>query len=336
MPGIYERIFRTLLFQLSAEHAHALAQRGFRSATVGRVLGAAGRRSADGPEIDLGGVPVRNPIGLSAGFDKDASLLPGLAPLGFGFLTVGSVTRDHRDGNPRPRLVRYPDEVSIGNSMGLPGPGAAAVAARLAGGRPRSGPPLFLSVAGFGVEEMVDACRAVAPHADAVELGLICPNSVKTEPMGEARMLDELLESLGDIGRPIFVKLPPYPRDDRDEAGRSRERVAVCLDRGVAGLTIGATRTRQQHGLALGHGSLAGGPNLPDALRMVEDVTRRTAGTVAVKASGGVQTGADVARLLDAGADAVEVYTAFVYRGPRVAYHLRAELADLRRARERG
>jgi len=333
--GLYERAVRPSLFLLPAERAHGLAQSAFRSAAVGRILGG---RAADAPHDPVGfvGLELRNRIGLSAGLDKDGTLLRGLARLPFGLLTIGSVTFAPRTGNPRPRLVRYPDERAIGNSMGLPGPGAATVARNLSR-RPRTvGPPVIVSVAGSDVHEMQEAARILAPHADALEFGLICPNSVATERMGEARMLQSLLAGLEGIDRPVLVKIPPYDITSEQERARSRERVAVCQDQAVAAITVGVTEVRTQPALALGSGSYSGQVSLSRTVRIVAEVAEQVGGALPIKASGGIHTGRDARQVLDAGATVVEVYAAFVYRGPRVARRIHAELEAERAGTTRG
>lgn len=327
MPG-YERLLRPLLFTLPAEPAHTLAQRALRSRVVGSLL--ATRTPAD-PSLacDLAGLSCPNPVGLAPGLDKDGRLLPSLLRMGFGYVTVGSITPLPRPGNPRPRLVRYPSQRAIGNSMGLPSLGAVRAAQLLRRPRP-SGPPVIVNVTGFGVAEIKETVDRLAPYADALEIGLICPNTDEAGELGEVRMLRELLTELGPAeGRPVFVKLPPY--HDETERRLTLELLDVCAQAGIAGVSVSGTRVEPQPALATGRGSLAGAPVFSDTLRIVTELAARQTG-LAIKASGGVMTGADAARLLDAGATTVEVYSAFIYRGPRVARALCEELLAVRRS----
>lgn len=319
----YERHLRPLLFALSAEQAHTLAQVALRFGPIGALL--ASRQPAD-PRLarDLGGLRCANPIGLAPGFDKDGRLLPCLLRLGFGYVTVGSITPEPRPGNPKPRLVRYPQRRAIGNAMGLPSLGAARVEALLRRPRP-PGPPVIASIAGFGVAEIRDTAERLVPLVDGIELGLICPNTDESGELGEARMLRALLASLDGRARaPVFVKLPPF--HDDDELLRTMRLLEVCAEAGVAGVSLAGTRVETQPALAVGKGSLAGAPVYADTVRIVDAVAGRHTG-LAIKASGGVMSGADAARLLDAGATTVEVYSALIYRGPRVAEALGRELA---------
>jgi dihydroorotate dehydrogenase len=325
MPG-YERHLRPLLFTLPAEPAHTLTQHALRSRLIGSLLST--RTPAD-PSLacDLAGIACAHPVGLAPGLDKDGRLLVSLLRMGFGYVTVGSITPLPRPGNPRPRLVRYPRQRAIGNAMGLPSLGAVRAAELLSRPRP-AGAPVIANVTGFGVAEIQETVDRLAPMVDGIELGLICPNTDEGGELGEVRMLRELLGGLGAApGRPVFVKLPPY--HDDQERRLTTELLEVCAQAQIAGVSVSGTRVEAQPALATGRGSLAGAPVYPDTLRIVAEIAARGTG-LAIKASGGVMTGADAARLLDAGATTVEVYSALIYRGPRVARLLCEELVAAR------
>jgi dihydroorotate dehydrogenase len=247
-----------------------------------------------------------------------------LGALGFGYLAVGSITREPRAGNPFPRLVRYPERLSIANSMGLPGRGVEAAAASLARlGRRR--PPVIASVAGFSVDELVQTAAAVEPHVEAVEIGLVCPNTTETERLEEARLFAELLERLArSRTKPLFVKLPPHHSPEARQ--QTRTLVEICLQLGIEGLSVSGTRPIVEPRLGSGRGSLAGKAVFEDSLRIVADVAAFAAGRLAIKASGGVFSGQDAYAMLRAGATTVEVYSAFIYRGWSVADQISREL----------
>ncbi|HEY7177389.1 MAG TPA: hypothetical protein VH442_20930, partial [Micromonosporaceae bacterium] len=223
----YQRLIRPALFRLSAEHAHSVARSAMRVPGPFRLVG---QRGTDDPRlaVDLAGIALSNPIGLAPGFDKDGRLLHSLENLGFGYAVVGSVTEEARTGNPRPRLVRYPDRQSLANAMGLPNGGAHVAAAGLAAHAPRRMAAL-VSVAGPSAKSIIGAAKAVASHAAAIEVGLVCPNSSETERMAELDMLHELLDGLLPVvGRPVFVKLPPHRGED--ERVHVFRMVEMCVD----------------------------------------------------------------------------------------------------------
>ncbi|MFI5266729.1 MAG: dihydroorotate dehydrogenase 2 [Chloroflexota bacterium] len=317
----YTDLVRRLLFRLSADQAHALARLALRWPAVWRPFG----RSEAHPrlETNLAGVRLPTPIGLAPGFDKSGELLPGLSRLGFGYLMCGSITKEPRYGNPFPRLVRYPERQSIANSMGLPNPGLLAAAAFL-----RKGPkevPVMASVAGFSAAELVASALALEPYVAATEIGLVCPNTSETERLEEMRTFTELAAELGRRkSKPVFVKLPPHHDDVRRQQVQAM--VDACVGAGLDGVSLSGTRPIEEPRLGMGRGSLAGRDVFHDSLRIVRDVAERAAGRLAIKGAGGVSTGRDADDMLAAGADSVELYSAFIYRGWNVARLIAREL----------
>jgi dihydroorotate dehydrogenase len=187
------------------------------------------------------------------------------------------------------------------------------------------GVPLIASVAGFGPDELAQAAATVEPFVDAVEIGLVCPNSTETERMQELEMYESLVRQLVSRRRkPVFVKLPPHR--DPATAASVREMVRLGGDLGIDGLSVSGSRPIVTPRLATGRGSMAGRPVLPDTLGILRDVASWAGGGLPIRAGGGVFTGRDTFTLLRAGAAAVEVYSAFVYRGPTVAREINREL----------
>jgi dihydroorotate dehydrogenase (fumarate)/dihydroorotate dehydrogenase len=270
-------------------------------------------------------------VGLAAGFDKDGDCIAGLSRLGFGYLTLGSIMTEARPGNPRPRLARVVRRQAITNALGLPSKGRGYALARLR--RLRARPvPLIANVCGFSPDELASATAALQPHVDLVEIGLICPQTGDKGGLGTLTVFAALVEALVAVRRvPVLVKLPPHR--DPDTRDLVREMVRLCRDGGLDGLTVGGGRPVADRRLAVGRGSMSGRPIRDEIRRMVADVAEWSDGRLAIKAGGGALSGADVLALLCAGATAVEVYTAFVYRGPGVAAALNRELvAALNRA----
>jgi len=283
---------------------------------------------------ELAGLKLSNPVGLAPGFDKNAELLRSLTQLGFGYIVVGSITPLPRDGNPKPRLARYPDRWALSNCMGMPNLGLAAALQRLQSA-PASTCPIIASVAGFSRDELFDAAHAVAPHVAAVEIGLVCPNTTEEERMDEMRIFTSLVEALAaEVAprKPVFIKLPPHHTDaDRE---RTFAMLDVCISSGIQGVSVSGTRPIADPRLSMGKGSIAGRPVHGDAVRITRDVAEHARGRLVIKSAGGVFSGADAARLLEAGAATVELYSAFIYRGWDVAGRINRELGAL--LRERG
>ncbi len=319
---VYSGVLRPLLFRLPADTAHDLGRAALRFRTPWRVL--AGGKPDARLATNLGGLALSSPIGLAPGFDKSGDLVPALSELGFGYLVVGSITAAPRAGNPRPLLVRYPDRESVTNCMGMPNVGIEAAKELLA--RPRNaGCKVLAAVAGASVEEVVRSAAAVEPYVDGVEVGLVCRHSPETFEMAELPTVTAILEAVGrQKTKPAFVKLPPHHTPA--ERQRTLAIVDACIANGFDGLSISGTLQISEPLLSTGTGGLAGRATTEDALRILGDVAERAAGRIAIKASGGVFSGADAYRFLQAGATAVELYSAFIYRGPGVARRIAREL----------
>jgi dihydroorotate dehydrogenase len=324
--GVYP-LLRRGLFRLSADRAHDLARLALGCPPLFRALGRSARVSHPALRVDLAGIPLASPVGLAPGFDKDGDLLPALGHLGFGYVAIGSLTPEARPGNPKPRLVRYPDRLSVANSMGLPNQGIEAAVRRLAA-RPVPGLPVIASVAGFAPASIVAGVAALEPHVAAVEVGLICPNTSESERLRELDLVGELVTDLVRRRRkPVFVKLPPYHAPD--ERARTLAMADLCVQAGIDGVCLNGGRPVVEPGLAVGRGSLAGRDTFADALRIVGEVADHAGGRLLIRASGGIFTGEDAASMLRAGATTVEVYSAFIYRGWGVAGLINRELLAL-------
>ncbi|MFT5131829.1 MAG: dihydroorotate dehydrogenase [Gammaproteobacteria bacterium] len=321
---VYSRLVRPLLFRLTADHAHYLARIALRFAPVWRAVGYRSRFNSPRLKTSMARLRLANPIGLAPGLDKDGQFVPALSQLGFGYLVVGSITRNPRPGNPFPRLIRYPEEQAIANCMGLPNKGLKKAIHTLSQ-RPATPSVVVGSVAGSSRDELYECAEGIEPYVDAVEIGLVCPNATAEERVEELHIFTDLAESLVARRRkPLFFKLPPYFDDD----GRRRAMMMldVCLRTGVDGISIAGNTSIEEPRLSTGQGSLSGRPAMPDILRITRDFVPRCRGKLFLRVSGGVFTGSDAFELLRAGADAVELYTAFIYRGWNAAGLIAGEL----------
>ena len=168
----YRSLARPLFFALPPEAAHRLAHLLLALPLPWERLGGVGLDPA--LEVDLAGIPLANPVGLAAGFDKTGAHVDALGRLGFGYVVAGTFTRAARRGNPKPRIARGRDRGSMVNSMGLPNPGAGAAATALARAR-RAGPRLA-SIADQDPPDAVRTHGLLEPHVDGVGLNASCPN----------------------------------------------------------------------------------------------------------------------------------------------------------------
>ena len=331
--GWYGTLGRPAFFALPPEASHRLAIALLGLPLPWERIGRADRSPSLG--VELCGIPLPNPIGLAAGFDKACRRLGALGRLGFGFVVGGTVTRHPRRGNPKPRIVRDPDRRAIVNAMGLPNPGAA-VAARSLARAPRTA-PRFVSVADEAIEDALAALELLAPHADAIELNASSPNAPwRHDPAHLRRLLDAFAAG---TDRPLLLKLPPFSGEDERAVVLGVARDAV--DAGVSGLVcsntvpvedlrLGGRRGGPAGGppaavnprRGAGGGALAGGPRPSRPPVSVRAGAAPPGRTVPIVACGGIFTVEDVGACFRAGASAVEVYTGLIYAGPGIVGQL--------------
>jgi len=304
----YEAIGRRAFFAMVPERSHRVALALLRLPLPWRRIGGA----VDDPSLvtTLAGVRLRNPVGLAAGFDKACSRMDALGSLGFGFVVGGTVTRAPRRGNAEPRIARDPGRRAIVNAMGLPNPGADSVAHALArGGRSA---PRFVSIADEDVAEAAVCLGTLDPFVDGFELNASSPNA------GWEHAGDHVAALMGALRprtpKPLFVKVPPFATDQQRD--RTLEIVTAARDGGASGIVCGNTMPVEDTRMSTGRGGLSGGPLTERTPRIVEEVRRAAGDDLSVVACGGIFTADDVRRNLDAGAVAVQVYTALIYEGP--------------------
>ena len=318
------RLLRSALFHVDPELAHewtsAQMQHLQQIPIVLRAIERFCRPPASAGRTLLG-MTFPSPIGLAGGFDKNATLMPFLAALGFGFLEVGTVTLRPQPGNPRPRLFRYPGEKALINRMGFNNDGADAVAARLRDW-PRS-VPLFVNVGKNrdvplegATEAYVECYRRVAPHADAAVLNLSSPNTPGLRDLQRPEHLETLLQAVQSVKvGPVLVKIAP----DLDDT-----QIAEICDVAVklAGGMICTNTTLDRLPGMNEAGGLSGKPLLSKSTAVLAKVRGRVGPDYPLIGVGGIFTAADVRAKIAAGADLVQVYTSFVYEGPGIARRL--------------
>lgn len=317
-----------LLRLLDAEAAHGL---GLKALRLG-LLGAA--NTADDPALAVRTLGLRfdNPIGLAAGFDKNAEAVLPLMRLGFGFVEAGTVTPRPQPGNPPPRLFRLSRDRAVINRMGFNNAGLEAFLSRAVALRDRPRP--FGANIGINKEgadperDYADAAARLAPHADYITINISSPNTPGLRDLqGEAR-LSAILRAITarlPVRPPLLVKLAPDLPDTGLEAV-----VQVCLEAGVDGLIISNTTIARPPTLrdpnARQAGGLSGAPLFARSTEMLARAAALARGRLVLIGCGGIRTGADVFAKLRAGASLVQIYTEFAYAGPALLPRLKAEL----------
>lgn len=335
-------LFRPLLFAIDPERAHALAIRWLAE------RGAWTRSWHEGPDpsdpvlgVEVAGIHFPNPVGVAAGFDKDGLVTEGLAGIGFGFVEVGTVTPRPQPGNPRPRVWRLPRDRALVNRLGFNNAGADAMAATLATTRTRR-VPVGINVGknkDTPLDRAVDDYRAciarLHSHADYWAVNVSSPNTPGLRDLAEEERLGALLAGVMEEVRshgpkPVFLKVAPDHADD------DLRRIAdTALSAGVTGL-IATNTTVSRKGLHTPdpprEGGLSGRPILDRAVAVVSLLAAHTKGKAPIIGVGGIFDADDAARMMEAGAALVQVFTGFIYAGPATA----RRICDGLRARQRG
>jgi dihydroorotate dehydrogenase len=329
--AVWYSLADTILSRLEAETAHELAIRALKSGLM------PGDRRADPPSLSIAvwGRHLSNPIGLAAGFDKNAEVPDALLGLGFGFVEIGSVTPRPQVGNPRPRLFRLVEDRGVINRMGFPGQGLEAARSRLAA-RPRRG---FMGVNVGANKDSSDraadyvACGvALAPYADYLVCNVSSPNTPGLRNLQGRAQLADLLKRVQDAIAmkpvPLVVKIAPDATDDDLD-----DIVAVCRDLRMDGIIVGNTTLSRPPSLRSGRRTETGGLSGAPLTTLSTDVLRRTAqraeGQFPLIGCGGVGSGADAYAKIRAGATLVQLYSAMVYEGPPLIRRIKNELAAL-------
>ena len=324
--------FRPLAFTLRAEAAHR--------ATIRALKLMPPRRPPDFPaslKSKVAGIDFPTPVGLAAGFDKDAEVPEQMLSLGFGFVEVGTVTPRPQGGNPRPRLFRLTQDRAVINRMGFNNAGQPAAFGRLIECTHMHG------VIGVNVgankdttdriADYVEGIRAMAPVATYLTINISSPNTPGLRGLQDQGALEELLVAVQEVGakKPIFLKVAPDLADgdvERIVRAAIDHRIDALI---VANTTVSRPPLKSRH--ADEQGGLSGAPLKPLALDALRRFRRASAGEIPLIGVGGIAGVEDAWERIRAGASLVQLYTAMVYQGPGIARRIAHGLA-LRLKRE--
>jgi dihydroorotate dehydrogenase len=316
---------------LDPETAHNLSLRALN-------LGLAGQdKTPDDPilRVSAFGRMLPNPIGLAAGFDKNAAAVPALGRLGFGFVETGTVTPRPQPGNPKPRLFRLEADNAVINRMGFNNHGLAAYLTNLQKAD-RSGIAVGANVGinkeGADPERDYPALvNAVSPFADYIVINISSPNTPGLRDLQSESRLAAILKAI-TTDKPLFVKIAPDLSEDGLEAV-----IATCLAHPVAGLIISNTTLARPNTLSSPAksetGGLSGAPLFAPSTAMLARAYKLAGQRLTLIGVGGVFSAEDALAKILAGASLVQLYTAFAYRGPALLPELKTGLAAALRAR---
>jgi dihydroorotate dehydrogenase len=336
MSNVYEQFVRPVLFAFDPETAHDLALLVLRGAShIDVALRVLNRFAPARNPKTVFSVTFPNPIGLAAGFDKNGVAVPAWAALGFGFVEIGTVTAQAQPGNPKPRIIRLSDELALINRLGFNNDGADAIASTLAKLRAKGRWPAVPIGINIGksretpvenaVQDYLYCFRKLHSFADYIALNISSPNTPGLRSLQDRQLLSPLLHAIqqanAEIRKPILVKIAP----DLSES-QLAEIIAVCEENQIAGII--ATNTTIDHSsippAADEVGGLSGAPLREKSSTLVRAIRARS--TIPVIGCGGVMDAASAHEKFTAGAQLVQVYTGFVYRGPGLLRQIAKEL----------
>ena len=342
------RVLRALLFLLPAETAHRVTFAALRVALAPPPLRALVRRAMAPRDpalrVEALGLTFPSPVGLAAGFDKDAAGFRQLGALGFGFVEVGTVTPLPQPGNPKPRLFRLKQDRALINRLGFNNRGMEAAARRLRRRGRRDGVVVGVNVGRNKAtpderadDDYVAAARTLAPLADYVVVNVSSPNTPGLRDLQAVERLRPLLEAVRATvaERPLLLKIAPDLADEDVDAVAD-----LALELGLDGI-IATNTTIERAGLAIdraeidaiGSGGLSGRPVAERSLHILRRLRARVGERLVLVAAGGIEDASDAWARIEAGATLVQLYTGFVYGGPATPAKIARGLAAETRSR---
>lgn len=330
---------KKILFCFPPESIHYGVMRGLKIVNAlpfGRnVLDAFCQPRGSGLERQLWGLQFKNPVGLAAGFDKDARYIDELAHLGFGFVEIGTVTPLPQTGNDQPRLFRLPEDKALINRMGFNNEGARAAAKRLQKRRSN-----IIVGGNIGKNKLTPNEEAVSDYekcfhalfdvVDYFVVNVSSPNTPNLRALQEKEPLKQLLHHLQTLNaqkskpKPILLKIAPdLTTEQLDDI------IEIIQETGLAGI-VATNTTISRNDLQsssdtlqkIGAGGLSGLPVKERATEVIRYIHQRSGGNIPIIAVGGIFTAKDAQEKLDAGASLVQVYTGFIYEGPAIVKNI--------------
>ncbi len=336
-------LLKPLLFSLQPEKAHHIALKtlktGLKTPLISNILKKQYKFEDKSLEQELFGLKFPNPIGLAAGFDKEAKYIDELSTLGFGFIEIGTITPKPQAGNPQPRLFRLPKDKALINRMGFNNDGMEVAVERLKNRKSNI-------IVGGNIGK-----NKVTPNEEATNDYLLCfntlyeyvdyfvvnvssPNTPGLRALQEKEPLTNLLKTLQNLNyqkpksKPILLKIAPDLNESQLE-----DIVDILKDTNLDGIVCSNTTINRSNLTTnnieidkIGNGGLSGFPVKDRATEVIKFIRKRNA-TIPIIGVGGIMNGADAKEKLDAGANLVQIYTGFVYGGPNVVKEMKIHLS---------
>lgn len=341
-------LLRLILFCFDPEKIHHWVVRlltvSMKMPGVRRLVSAVYKVNDDTLQRTLMGITFPNPVGLAAGFDKDAKVVDELAALGFGFIEIGTVTPKPQLGNDKPRLFRLPADKALINRMGFNNDGVAEAARRL-----KERHSTIVVGGNIGKNKMTPNAKALDdylqcidvlyPYVDYFIINVSSPNTPGLRELQEKEPLRLLLQAVKEhtrqkpVQRPVMLKIAPDLTDTQ-----LNDIVEIVKATGTDGV-VATNTTINREGLntapaelvRIGAGGLSGGPLRARATEVIRYLRERLGPGFAIVAVGGIFTGEDAMEKINAGADLIQIYTGFIYEGPGIVRRINRRLLKVKR-----
>lgn len=331
---MYTRFIRPILFLLSPETVHHLViillKFAHKIPLIPQLLRATFKIQNSDLETEIAGIKFPNPVGLAAGFDKNATFYNEFSNFGFGFIEIGTVTPKGQTGNPKPRSFRLPKDKALINRMGFNNKGLDAAIDRL--NRPKKviiGGNIGKNTATpneVAFEDYKLCFKGLYEHVDYFVVNVSCPNISNLSKLQDQASLEKILRELTELRssekkfKPIFLKISPDLNYNQVD-----ETLVIVKETGIDGLVVSNT-TVSREGLQtektkiekIGNGGLSGLPIRERSTEMIKYISEKTNKKLPIIGVGGVFTAEDALEKLDAGASLVQIYTGFIYSGPKL------------------
>lgn len=341
---LYDKLIKPLLFLFPPEKAHHLAMSGLETAVRIPALPAlmSGYNKNMNKPVNVAGLNFPNRLGLAAGFDKDGRHVRALADLGFGFIEMGTVTPLPQDGNPKPRLFRLPADQALINRMGFNNEGLQQAVDRLSRLTQRN----YILGANIGknkvtpnedaVSDYLKGFNALYPWVDYFAVNVSSPNTPGLRELQEKEPLKRILSVIQEVNtsypqqRPVFLKIAPDLSD-----AQVMDAADLVSELGISGI-IATNTTISREGLAtgigrlenIGQGGLSGKPLLHRSTEVIAALRARMGSSKAIIGVGGIDSAETALEKIKTGADLVQIYTGFIYKGPGLIGEILGALKD--------
>lgn len=320
MKEIYKLFIKPFLFHIDPEKSHEILKKFFKlpfplDYVNNEIL-----------KIKIKNLKLKNPLGLAAGFDKNAEIANFLSYLNFGYLTLGSVLLNPSMGNPKPRIIRYEKKLSLINSMGLPSVGLKKFLENLSKVKVKI--PISISIAGNSFEEYIILYENLSKVVNIIEINVSCPNTQNGKLFQSTDNFEKLIKEISKIKRNIiFVKIsPPLNKIEKENL---IELIRLSIKYNVDGITAINTIQIKEKSFATGYGGLSGKLIYNKMLETIKIIYSESKGKLIINSCGGIFNGKDAFKAILNGAFTIQIFTSLIYEGITLPNIINKELIKL-------